>query len=365
MLPVLPQVPATTSAATLPLLGMPLAALADALQSRTRALAALRALHEVSATPPPSAVPEVLAGVGAAAWREARVQFHVPAWRVVNRQVATDGTQKFAIAFGAGARDDQAVETVWIPGDGRETVCVSSQAGCTRACKFCATAELGFGRNLTADEIVLQYLIAAHHAPRAPRNVVFMGMGEPMDNLDNVLAAIAVLTGTPSPSLRAEHITVSTSGIGTGMVRFLRDSRASFALSLNGTTDEQRGRIMPQTKKWPLAELMAIMRADAAAHPWRRYFMEYVMLAGHNDSDADADRLPALLAGLPAHLNLIPHNAFPGSTLTPSAPAVVTRFRDRLHAHGLRAIIRTPRGRDIAAACGQLARGHSRTPEIV
>ena len=183
-----------------------------------------------------------------------------------------------------------------------------------------------------------------------------MGMGEPLDNLDNVLAAIAVLTGAPTPLLGAQHITVSTSGIGPGMERFLRECPVGFALSLNGTTDEQRARIMPQTKHWPLSALFRIMRADAVVHPRRRYFMEYVMLEGHNDSDADADRLAQLLAGLRAHVNLIPHNPFPGSPFEASPPERVVRFRDRLHAHGVRTLIRVPRGQDIAAACGQLAR---------
>ncbi len=337
---------------TLPLYGVSLAQMTGVLQSRTRALAALRALH---VAPPAASVPGALAGVSREVWQKARHRFHVPAWRVVRRHAADDGTTKYAVAFG-GAGDDQAVETVWIPGRARETVCVSSQVGCTRACTFCATADIGFRRNLTADEIVLQYLLAANDAPALPRNVVFMGMGEPMDNLDEVLAAIAVLRGAPTPLLGAEHITVSTSGIGPGMERFLRESDVGFALSLNGTTDEQRARIMPQTLRWPLAELFRIMRADAVVRPKRRYFMEYVMLAGVNDSDADADRLPALLSGLPAHVNLIPHNAFPGNALVASSPATVARFRDRLHVHGIRALVRTPRGQDIAAACGQLAR---------
>lgn len=336
----------------LPLYGVPLAQMSEALHSRTRAMAALRALHGAA---PAVAVPDTLAGVSRTVWQAARGSFHVPAWRVVRRHTADDGTTKYAIAF-AGAGDDQAVETVWIPGRGRETVCVSSQVGCTRACTFCATADIGFRRNLTADEIVLQYLIAAHDAPAPPRNVVFMGMGEPLDNLDQVLAAIDVLTGVPTPRLSADHITVSTSGIGPGMERFLRESAAGFALSLNGTTDEQRARIMPQTLKWPLAELFRIIRADAALRPRRRYFMEYVLLAGVNDSDADADRLPDLLAGVNAHVNLIPHNPFPGNPLRASPADTVARFRDRLHGHGVLALVRTPRGQDIAAACGQLAR---------
>ncbi len=337
---------------TLPLYGVSLPQMTEVLQSRTRALSALRALH---AAPPATSVPGTLAGVSRDVWQQARDRFHVPAWRVVRRHTADDGTTKYAVAFG-GVGDDQAIETVWIPGRARETVCVSSQVGCTRACTFCATADIGFRRNLTADEIVLQYLLAAHDAPARPRNVVFMGMGEPLDNLDEVLAAIAVLRGAPTPLLGAEHITVSTSGIGPGMERFLRESDVGFALSLNGTTDEQRARIMPQTLRWPLAELFRIMQADAAVRPKRRYFMEYVMLAGVNDSEADADRLPALLSGLPAHVNLIPHNAFPGNALVASPPETVARFRDRLHAHGIRALVRTPRGQDIAAACGQLAR---------
>ena len=342
----------STMSATRPLYGVTLAQMTEALHSRPRALAALRALHAMS---PVVGVPDRLDGVSHAVWQQARQRFHVPEWRVVRCHAADDGTTKYAIAFG-GAGDDQAVETVWIPGRARETVCVSSQVGCTRACTFCATADIGFRRNLTADEIVLQYLLAAHDAPAMPRNVVFMGMGEPMDNLDQVLAAIAVLTGAPTPRLGAERITVSTSGIGPGMERFLRESDSGFALSLNGTTDEQRARIMPQTLKWPLAELFRIMHADSVVHPKRRYFLEYVMLAGVNDSDADADRLPALLAGLPAHVNLIPHNAFPGNAFVASPAQVVHRFRDRLHGRGVRAIVRTPRGQDIAAACGQLSR---------
>lgn len=338
--------------ATLPLYALTLEPMAALLRSRTRALAAIRALH---AGAPAVRVPDTLDGIGQAVWQEARGQVHVPAWRVVRRHEAADGTIKYAIAFG-GAGDDQAVETVLIPRGARATVCVSSQVGCTRDCAFCATAAIGFRRNLTADEIVLQYLIAAQDAAAPPRNVVFMGMGEPMDNLDQVLAAIAVLTGAPVPRLGAEHITVSTSGIGPGMARFLRESPAEFALSLNGTTDEQRARLMPQTLKWPLAELFRIMRADAVERPRRRYFMEYVMLAGVNDSDDDAQRLAALLEGLNAHVNLIPHNAIPGSALRASAPATVAGFRDRLHGLGVRALVRAPRGDDIAAACGQLAR---------
>jgi 23S rRNA (adenine2503-C2)-methyltransferase len=176
-----------------------------------------------------------------------------------------------------------------------------------------------------------------------------------MDNLDEVLRAIAVLTSAPSPRLAAGHITVSTSGVLPGMLRFLASSRANLALSLNGTTDAQRGAIMPQNRRWPIAALLAALAEDAARHPGRRTFMEYVLLAGHNDSDDDARRLVELLRPLPAHVNLIPHNPFAGSDLRPPDDERVARFRDLVHQGGVRCLVRWPRGRDVAAACGQLA----------
>jgi 23S rRNA (adenine2503-C2)-methyltransferase len=285
-------------------------------------------------------------------WDELRAAAGLPAWKVAHRAVAADGTIKDAVEL-----DGATVETVLIPAEGRSTVCVSSQAGCSRDCAFCATAKLAFTRQLAAGEIVLQYLLARHDAPAAApaRNVVFMGMGEPMDNLDQVLRAVTVLTQEPAPRLGAAHITVSTSGVLPGMIRFLAECRANLALSLNGTTDEQRATIMPQTKRWPIGALLGALRADAASGSGRRYFMEYVLLAGVNDADDDARRLCELLADLPAHVNLIPHNAFEGSPLRPPEDARVERFRDLVHAGGVRCLVRWPRGRDIAAACGQLA----------
>jgi 23S rRNA (adenine2503-C2)-methyltransferase len=216
---------------------------------------------------------------------------------------------------------------------------------------------MGLIRSLTAAEIVGQWFAATHLLGERRRiaNIVFMGMGEPMDNLDQVLRAVTVLTQEPAPRLGAQHITVSTSGVLPGMVRFLAECRANLALSLNGTTDEQRGAIMPQTKRWPIGALLGALRADAAAGSGRRYFMEYVLLAGVNDADDDARRLCDLLADLPAHVNLIPHNPFEGSPLRPPDDARVARFRDLVHAGGVRCLVRWPRGRDIAAACGQLA----------
>jgi 23S rRNA (adenine2503-C2)-methyltransferase len=281
----------------------------------------------------------------------------MPAWTVTDRAEAADGTTKFVLDLSGAS-----VETVLIPGPGRSTVCVSSQAGCTRHCQFCATATLGFTRSLAAGEIVLQYLVARAEAPLgAPaRNVVFMGMGEPMDNLDAVLAAVDRLSDAAAPRLSTNNVTVSTSGVVPGMERFLRECPAHLALSLNATTDAKRERLMPHNKVWPIAALLDTLRADHARGSRRRYFIEYVLWEGVNDTDADAARLAALLAGLPAHVNLIPHNAFAGNRLRPPSPARVLAFQRLVNAAGVRCLVRWPRGREIAAACGQLAlNGHA------
>jgi 23S rRNA (adenine2503-C2)-methyltransferase len=179
-------------------------------------------------------------------------------------------------------------------------------------------------------------------------------MGEPMDNLDEVLRAVRVLTQRPAPQLRAQSVTVSTSGVLPGMRRFLRESAASLALSLNATTDDLRSRLMPHGRVWPIADLLGLLRADAARRPQRECFVEYVLFAGLNDALADADRLVALLDGVGARINLIPHNPFPGSELRAPPADRVRAFHARIAAEGRRAFVRWPRGRDIAAACGQL-----------
>jgi 23S rRNA (adenine2503-C2)-methyltransferase len=323
--------------------------LAAALGGAARARRVLRWLHAEPALP--ARLPAALAGVAGPAWTAFA---RATAWRpprIAARRESADGTVKYALAF-AGA----SVETVRIPSAGRSTICVSSQAGCTRRCAFCATQTLGFTRQLAADEIVAQFLVARAEAPAdAPaRNVVFMGMGEPMDNLDEVLRAVRVLTQGPAPQLRARSVTVSTSGVLPGMVRFLRESDASLALSLNATTDATRAALMPHDRVWPIAALLECLRADARVHPRRLTFVEYLLCAGVNDGDADADRLVALLDGVPARVNLIPHNPFPGSPFAAPDAARVLAFRARVVARGRRCMVRAPRGRDIAAACGQL-----------
>jgi 23S rRNA (adenine2503-C2)-methyltransferase len=330
--------------------GLALDELSRRLGSRTRALAARKWLHE--ARPLPAALPPRIPGVAPRAWAELREGAPLPRWSVADRRQAPDGTVKLALDL-SGAT----VETVLIPGHGRSTVCVSSQAGCTRRCTFCATATLGFTRHLTAGEIVLQYFAARSEEPaQAPvRNVVFMGMGEPMDNLDAVLAAVDRLTDEGAPRLATSHVTVSTAGVLPGLQRFLRESRAEIALSLNATTDQQRERLMPHNRTWPIAALLGALRDDHARGSGRRYYVEYVLWNGVNDHDADAERLASLLAGLPAHVNLIPHNAFAGNALHPPSRERVLDFQRRVRAAGVRCLVRWPRGADIAAACGQLA----------
>ncbi len=324
--------------------------MSELLGSAARARAALRWLHGERRLP--TTLPARIPGVAERAWSPLRSALPWEAPVVRERRTSPDGTTKYALAFGSTV-----VETVCIPSRGRSTVCVSSQAGCTRHCVFCATQTLGFARHLRADEMVLQVMQARADAPAdAPvRNVVFMGMGEPMDNLDEVLRAVHVLTERPAPQLRAQSITVSTSGVLPGMRRFLRESPASLALSLNATTDEARTRLMPHGRVWPIADLLALLREDGVRNPRRECFVEYVLFAGMNDAVGDADRLVRLLDGVGARVNLIPYNPFGGSALAAPTTERVLAFHARVAAHGRRAFIRWPRGREIAAACGQLA----------
>jgi 23S rRNA (adenine2503-C2)-methyltransferase len=326
------------------LTGLTVTNLESLLSSRTRALEAAKWIYGKREWS--SEIPTRLPGVSPEAWSRVREACATTELEVVDRAIASDGTTKFLIRMAGGT-----VETVLIPAQHRSTVCVSSQIGCTRSCKFCATATLGFTRSLRAGEIVAQFLIARAHAVAPTTNVVFMGMGEPMDNLDEVLTAVEILTQQPAPQLGHSQVTVSTSGIVPGMRRFLAESNASLALSLNGSTDEQRTRVMPHNKTWPIAELVEVLRE----HPDRTYFIEYVMFDGINDTDEDAMRVVELLRGLEARLNLIPHNPI-GSPFASSSKQRIEGFHRVVHAAGLRTMIRWPKGQDVAAACGQLAR---------
>jgi 23S rRNA (adenine2503-C2)-methyltransferase len=203
---------------------------------------------------------------------------------------------------------------------------------------------------------VHQYLVAraaAEDAGLEATNVVFMGMGEPLDNIEAVLAAVRSLTDV-FPGLSPRRVTVSTSGVVPRMERFLRECSASLALSLNASDDETRTRIMPHNKTWPLTAIMDVLRRATEARP-RRFFVEYVQLPGVNDSARDAERIAALLEGLDVHVNVIPHNPFPGSPFQAPAREETLRFHGQLKDRGLKGIVRWPRGRDVSGACGQLA----------
>ena len=332
------------------LLACSFAELTDFVGSRTRAVALRKWLY--GASPVPHALPESVPGVAQSVWVSVRERATFPTWRLVGRRESEDGTVKYAIDL-AGAT----VEAVLIPGDRRSTVCVSSQAGCTRRCVFCATASLGFHRQLTTAEILLQYLVAASEAPpgRPARNVVFMGMGEPMDNIESVLPAVDRLVENPSPGLAEAHVTVSTSGVLPGLRRFLAEGRGQLTVTLSATTDAVRERLIPHTRQWPIADLLAALRDDPRAGPGRRHLIAYVLWEGVNDSDEDAHRLGQLLVGLPVNVNLIPHNRVASSELRPPAASRIERFHAIVSEHGLRCILRRPRGSEIAAACGQLA----------
>jgi 23S rRNA (adenine2503-C2)-methyltransferase len=328
------------------LLALTVGDLEGPLESRTRALALRRFLIEKR----PGTLPMRVTGVAQQCWDRLRMRAFLPHWSEVSRATSRDGTIKLALRLG-----DVTIETVLIPAGGRSTVCVSSQAGCTRRCGFCATMRLGAGRNLRAGEMVLQYLVAAAATPeRAPRNVVFMGMGEPLDNLDAVLAAVRSLTDA-LPGLSARHVTVSTAGVLPGMKRFLAETDANLALSLNATTDEVRTQLMPHNARWPIPALLGLLRQEGARRPGRRFFIEYVLLAGVNDTEDDARRLAGLLHGIDAQLNVIPHNPFPASPYVAPSRAATLRFQRQVKSQGIKSIVRWPRGADVAGACGQLA----------
>jgi 23S rRNA (adenine2503-C2)-methyltransferase len=286
-------------------------------------------------------------------------------------QVARDGTRKLRFA----THDGRSIESVLIPDDDLDrdklTLCVSSQVGCAMDCGFCATATLGFGRNLTAAEIVEQVYRATALAGRRPTNLVMMGMGEPLHNFDNLTRALALLEHPWGAAFSPRRITVSTVGLVPAIERLGKISPApNLAISLNATTDEVRNDIMPVNRKWPIAALLDAARRFPLSHG-RRVTFEYVLLAGVNDSDADADRLPRLLRGIPAKVNLIPWNPWQSSSEPGDAPRFtrpsaerIRTFQERLRASGVSVYIRSPRGDDIDAACGQLA-ARERTAQLV
>ena len=279
---------------------------------------------------------------------------------VVERvQTSSDTTRKWLLKFA----DGNEAETVYIPEEDRGSVCLSSQVGCTLTCRFCHTGTQLLVRNLTAAEIVGQFMIARDSYGEWPSpsdggrllsNIVMMGMGEPLFNYDNVAKALKIIMDGDGIAVSKRRITLSTSGVVPMMERCGAELGVNLAVSLHAVTDEIRDRIMPINKKYPLKELMAACRAYPGMSNARRITFEYVMLKGVNDSLADARQLLKLVKGLPAKFNLIPFNKWPGAEFDCSDAKTIRAFSDFIQDHGYSAPIRAPRGSDILAACGQL-----------
>lgn len=276
----------------------------------------------------------------------------ITAPEIVVEQIASDGTRKWLLQMSCGNR----VETVFIPEEKRGTLCVSSQVGCALACTFCSTAQQGFNRNLSTAEIIGQLYVAQKRLGKEKRitNVVMMGMGEPLLNFDNVVAAMNLMMDDFSYGLSKRRVTLSTSGVVPAMYRLTEVCDVSLAVSLHAPNDSLRDELVPINKKYPLHELMAACRDNAKLSPHRSITFEYVMLKDVNDSDHDARSLIKLLKNVPSKLNLIPFNPFPNSLYQCSTPDRIDRFRAILHNAGLVTTIRRTRGDDIDAACGQL-----------
>ena len=289
-------------------------------------------------------------------------RFEIILPEIVTRQISADGTRKYLVRIAGGHE----VETVYIPEEGRGTLCVSSQVGCTLTCSFCHTGTQKLVRNLTAGEIVGQLMLARDDlgewpVPGAPKdetrlvsNIVLMGMGEPLYNFDAVRDAMKVCMDGEGLSLSRRRITLSTSGVVPEIARTAAEIGCQLAVSFHATTDEVRNVLVPINKRWNIATLLDALRDYPRLSNSERITFEYVMLAGVNDSDEDAHRLVKLIEGIPAKINLIPFNEWPGAPYKRSSNNRIHAFADIIYKAGYASPIRTPRGEDIMAACGQL-----------
>jgi 23S rRNA (adenine2503-C2)-methyltransferase len=280
----------------------------------------------------------------------------------VTEQVSKDGTRKWMLRMD----EVQGIETVYIPEPDRGTLCISSQVGCAMDCTFCATAQQGFNRNLSAAEIVGQVWLAqrelaaaragtADEGRRSITNIVFMGMGEPLANYRNVLPAMRIFLDDLGYDLSRRRVTLSTSGLVPQIYKLAEECNVALAVSLHAPNDELRNELVPINRKHPIAELLAACWHYIDKQNGRSITFEYVMLDGVNDKPEHARQLARLMQGHPAKLNLIPFNVFPGTRYRRSATAAILKFRDILNDHGVIATTRRTRGDDIEAACGQLA----------
>ncbi|MFC6636256.1 23S rRNA (adenine(2503)-C(2))-methyltransferase RlmN [Sulfitobacter sp. JBTF-M27] len=289
-------------------------------------------------------------------------KFVIEVPEVVTRQVSEDGTRKYLVRIAGGHE----VEVVYIPEEGRGTLCVSSQVGCTLTCSFCHTGTQKLVRNLTAAEIIGQVLVARDDLGEWPEigapkdetrllsNIVLMGMGEPLYNFENVRDAMKIAMDAEGIQLSRRRITLSTSGVVPEIARTAEEIGCQLAVSFHATTDEVRDKLVPINKRWNIAELLEALKAYPKVSNSERITFEYVMLDGVNDSDEDAHRLIKLIDGIPAKINLIPFNEWPGAPYKRSSNNRIHRFADIIYKAGYASPIRTPRGEDIMAACGQL-----------
>ncbi len=301
-----------------------------------------------------------LSALGVGAWAHESLLALTPevSLSLVERAPAVDGSERLLLS----TLDGEVIETVILPGPSRTTVCISSQVGCARACTFCETGMNGLRRQLNAGEIVDQVRVARtlwgdKHPPL--QNVVFMGMGEPFDNLGEVARAIDVLTDDRGLKLSPSRITVSTVGVADKLEAFFATCRAELAVSLNAPTDAQRAEIMPVNVRFPLSDLFDALVAHVPRG--HKVLFEYVLIAGFNDSDADADALAALSRRLPSRVNVIPLNPGPNPAQRAPSREQVNRFVARLAGQGVVTLVRRARGQDVGGACGQLA-GARRSP---
>ena len=290
-------------------------------------------------------------------------RFEIAVPRIVAKKVSSGGTRKYLLRLS----DGQEIETVYIPEPGRGTLCVSSQVGCTLNCTFCYTGTQRLVRNLTSAEIIGQILVARDDLGEWPRpgrnpkietrllsNVVFMGMGEPLYNFDNVRDTINIAMDCEGISLSRRRITLSTAGVAPTIRRVGEEIGCRLAISLHATTDSVRDQLVPINRKWNIAALLEALKACPGISNSDRIVFEYVMLHEVNDTDEDARRLVELIRGIPAKVNLIPFNEWPGSAFRRSAPERIRAFATIIMNAGYSAPIRTTRGEEIMAACGQL-----------
>ena len=291
-------------------------------------------------------------------------KFSIEIPEIVSKNVSADGTRKYLVRIAGGHE----VEVVYIPETDRGTLCISSQVGCTLTCSFCHTGTQKLVRNLTAGEIIGQLMLArddlgewpepgqgtGENGPRLLSNIVLMGMGEPLYNFENVRDAMKIAMDGEGISLSRRRITLSTSGVVPEIAKTAEEIGCLLAVSFHATTDEVRNKLVPINKRWNIEELLGALREYPRLSNSERITFEYVMLKDVNDSDEDARRLVKLIRGIPAKINLIPFNEWPGSPYERSDWERIERFADIVHKAGYASPIRTPRGEDIMAACGQL-----------